>query len=46
MSKQSEAEYKKIIKRQGLWAGVRCLKNKGVSFDNAYRAVFGCAPRR
>lgn len=40
------ADHRKVIKRQGLWAGVRCLRNKGVSFDIAYRAVFGCSPKR
>jgi len=40
------ADHKKIIKKHGLWAGVRCLKNKGVSFDIAYRAVFGKSPSR
>lgn len=40
------ADHRKIIKKHGLWAGVRALKNKGVSFDIAYRSVFGCSPKR
>lgn len=34
------------IHQFGLYAGVRHMKNLGVSFDNAYYAAFGKFPTR
>lgn len=41
----SQQDMSSAIRKFGVWAGVRHLKNRGVPFDDAYRAVFGRNPR-
>lgn len=41
----SQNDMSSAIKKFGLYAGVRYLKKRGVSFEDAYRAVFGKTPR-
>lgn len=39
------AAYRKKIAMIGAYNGVRMLKNKGLSFADAYFVMFGIAPR-
>lgn len=41
----SSNDMSSAIQKFGLYAGVRFLKNRGVPFADAYRAVFGKNPR-
>ncbi len=43
MSKQDMSS---AIRKFGLYAGVRHLRNRGVPFQDAYIAAFGRMPRR
>lgn len=38
--------YRRRIKQMGAWAGVRFLRNRGVSFALAHFIVLGIFPRR
>lgn len=42
----SQFDMKQAIKRYGPWSGVRHLRNRGVPFEDAYKALFGRAPSR
>lgn len=41
----SKEDMSVVIRKYGAWSGVRHLRNRGVPFDDAYRAVFGRNPR-
>lgn len=45
MSAIDLAFYRKKLKQFGQWAGVRYLRNRGVTFEHAYFIVFGRLPR-
>ena len=46
MSAKSREHYTKMVKQIGPYVGVRYLRNKGVSFEDAYEIIFGQAPRK
>lgn len=41
MSANLRQHYKEMLKKVGHWAGVRYMKNQGVSLDEAYFIIFG-----
>lgn len=45
MSTKAVAFYRKRINQIGAWAGVRWLRNMGLSFEQAHFIMFGRAPR-
>jgi len=45
MSAIDIAYYRKKIKQMGRWIGARYLRNKGISFEQAYFIMFNCRPR-
>ena len=45
MSFRTKLHYENMVKRVGSWAAVRCMRNNGVSFEDAYAVMFGRAPR-
>lgn len=46
MSAKQRSDYRNMVKRIGPWAGVRYLRNKGVSFGDAYELILGVPCRR
>lgn len=42
----SQEDMSAAIRKYGLYAGVRHLRNRGVPFEQAYLATFGSKPRR
>lgn len=45
MSQADISSYRAKIKRIGNWAGIRMLKNRGISFEQAYFIMFNRMPR-
>lgn len=39
------AFYRRAIRRMGVWAGTRYMRNRGVPFEHAYLVLFGRRPR-
>lgn len=46
MSVQHVEALRKKIRQIGPWSGVRMMRNRGISFENAYYVMFGKEPRR
>lgn len=46
MSQQTRNDYAAQVKHMGAWMGVRFLKNRGISFEDAHQIVLGRTPRR
>lgn len=46
MSANMRQHYKGMVKKVGTWAGVRYMRNQGVSFEDAYEIIFGFKPTR
>lgn len=45
MSYQDIEFYRAKLKRIGFWIGLRYMRNRGVTFEQAYYIVFGKFPR-
>lgn len=45
MSQHDIQAYRRKINQIGPWAGVRMLRNKGITFNQAYFIMFGKHPR-
>jgi len=46
MSFKKKLRYENMLTRCGFWATVRCMRNEGVPFDEAYAIAFpGRSPR-
>jgi len=46
MSAQQRENYIRMVKKIGAWSGVRYLRNRGVSFEDAHEIILGFPPRR
>ena len=45
MSAQDLSFYRKKINQMGRWTGARWLRNKGISFEQAYFILFNRQPK-
>jgi hypothetical protein len=45
MTFKVKLRYENMLDRCGMWATVRCMRNEGVAFEDAYAVVFGREPK-